>query len=206
MRDITLALAGICQASVLIKDLALHGTLDQHAFETTINSIYQLEPIDVLSVYQDKQGVRLGLNQLKKLFFGKFDFDEQEIGRYLLSIIQIERKLMHNESLVQNLHKSILQVTEQSEFFEPTHPMVIKNIASIYTETANNLGFRIKIYGESQHLNIHENMEKARALLLAGIRSAVLWRQVGGNRFHLFLSRKKILDNAEELLVYTHDT
>ncbi|GAM56239.1 hypothetical protein JCM19232_5254 [Vibrio ishigakensis] len=41
---------------------------------------------------------------------------------------------------------------------------------------------------------------KVRALLLAGIRSAVLWRQVGGKRRHLIFSRKKMVEQAEILL------
>jgi high frequency lysogenization protein len=36
--------------------------------------------------------------------------------------------------------------------------------------------------------------------LLAGIRSAVLWRQLGGTRFQLLFSRKRIVSDAEELL------
>jgi high frequency lysogenization protein len=36
--------------------------------------------------------------------------------------------------------------------------------------------------------------------LLAGIRSAVLWRQLGGTRLQLLFSRKSIVSDAEELL------
>jgi high frequency lysogenization protein len=44
------------------------------------------------------------------------------------------------------------------------------------------------------------NQHKIRAWLLAGIRAAVLWRQVGGNRRNILFSRSKIVKNAQQLL------
>lgn len=41
---------------------------------------------------------------------------------------------------------------------------------------------------------------KIRALLLAGVRSAVLWRQVGGRRWQLFLWRNKFAKLAKKLI------
>jgi high frequency lysogenization protein len=39
-----------------------------------------------------------------------------------------------------------------------------------------------------------------RALLLGGMRAAVLWRQCGGNRLQLLLRRKALLRACRELL------
>ena len=38
-----------------------------------------------------------------------------------------------------------------------------------------------------------------RALLLAGIRSAVLWRQLGGRRWRLVTQRQRLLQIAHDL-------
>ena len=46
------------------------------------------------------------------------------------------------------------------------------------------------VSGEPHHLSDPKNANKIRALLLAGMRSAVLWRQLGGNRLQLLLARK----------------
>lgn len=43
------------------------------------------------------------------------------------------------------------------------------------------------------------NAAKIRALLLAGIRSARLWRQLGGHRWQLVFSRSKLLKELYEL-------
>ena len=47
---------------------------------------------------------------------------------------------------------------------------------------------------------------KVRALLLAGIRAAVLWRQLGGSRAQIIFARKKMVElpNVFEFLTPTH--
>ncbi|MEH6454630.1 MAG: DUF489 family protein, partial [Psychromonas sp.] len=41
---------------------------------------------------------------------------------------------------------------------------------------------------------------KIRALLLAGVRAAVLWRQIGGKRRQLIFSRKAMLHQTKQNL------
>ena len=45
-----------------------------------------------------------------------------------------------------------------------------------------------------------DTTSKVRTLLFAGIRAAVLWRQKGGSRLKLLLSRKKYVEQAELVL------
>jgi high frequency lysogenization protein len=59
---------------------------------------------------------------------------------------------------------------------------------------------RIQVSGSPQILQRDENAEKVRALLLAGIRSAVLWRQSGGRRWQLIFNRRKVIHHARDLL------
>lgn len=41
---------------------------------------------------------------------------------------------------------------------------------------------------------------KVRATLLAGIRAAVLWQQVGGGRLQLMFSRARLVKEAKQIL------
>ena len=52
-------------------------------------------------------------------------------------------------------------------------------------------------------LNQSYTMNKIRALLLAGIRSAVLWRQLGGHRWQLFLMRHSMIESSKQWLKTT---
>jgi len=56
------------------------------------------------------------------------------------------------------------------------------------------------IRGEQSHLLNENTAARIRTLLLAGIRSAVLWQQLGGGKWKLFLKRKKYVAVAENLL------
>ncbi|MFH7445201.1 DUF489 family protein, partial [Pseudomonas syringae pv. tagetis] len=52
---------------------------------------------------------------------------------------------------------------------------------------------RIQVQGDMRNLQQPNNASKIRAILLAGIRSARLCRQVGGHRWQLVFSRPKLL-------------
>jgi high frequency lysogenization protein len=56
------------------------------------------------------------------------------------------------------------------------------------------------IVGNQRVMNVKENLDKVRALLLSAVRATVLWRQLGGSRVQLLFSRTKLRKNAEKLL------
>jgi high frequency lysogenization protein len=56
------------------------------------------------------------------------------------------------------------------------------------------------VSGENSYLESPDMANKVRALLLAGIRAAVLWRQCGGSRWQLLFKRRAIIKAAETLL------
>lgn len=80
------------------------------------------------------------------------------------------------------------------------HTNVVSSLASLYQDTISTFSFRIQVTGEPRYLQNQENANKIRALLLAGIRSAILWDQIGGKRWHLLFFRKQIGKAAKELL------
>jgi high frequency lysogenization protein len=88
----------------------------------------------------------------------------------------------------------------QADHFHTTHESVIGNLADTYKQTLSTLSFRIKVAGNPQILQNNYNANKVRALLLAGIRAAILWRQVGGRRWHLLFNRKRYIKDAQSLL------
>ena len=57
------------------------------------------------------------------------------------------------------------------------------------------------VRGEQAVLASADSQHMIRALLLAGMRAAVLWRQCGGNRMKLIFQRKALLECSRELLL-----
>lgn len=199
-KPITLALAGVFQASTLVAAIARRGHYDTDAFATSIGSLFHIDAPDIDTIYGGHQQLELGLRKLWELF-GDNDYQpDADIGRYVLSLVILERKLAKDKQRLAQLSSRIQQAKQQSEYFNPTHSNVLANLADTYLEVISTFNFRIQVVGKQSLLEQQDNLNRIRALLLAGIRSAVLWRQVGGNRWQLFFQRRKMAKIAETLL------
>jgi high frequency lysogenization protein len=161
---------------------------------------------DVDAVYGGVSGVRLGLELLNTKLGGKSGPSDIEIARYVVAMMQLEAALRRRPAMLENLRKGIDTARTQMKFFENespvegTHPLLMEKLAQIYSQTISTLRPRIMVSGEHGHLANPAIAAKVRAALLAGIRSAVLWRQLGGRRLQLLFSRGKIAHLAGELL------
>ena len=198
--QLTLALAGLAQAATLVQTFAKNGTYDQDAFETSINSIYKLDADSTLSIYGSTAHLRLGLETLLDLFTKKKFQQASDVPRYVISLIHLSTLLMKDKVMLKDLEKKLQYVISQTSFFHPYHETVIANLGQIYSDTIGTFKFKIQIIGKPDILNRPQNMGIVRCLLLAGIRSGVLWRQLGGSQLHLLFLRKKIIDCAKTLL------
>jgi high frequency lysogenization protein len=195
----TIAIAGMIQAVSLVKDLAQTGKADEAAFKASIQSIFITDPEDFISVYGDLRGIKLGLERLVTTFAGE-PKNGRSLLRHVMSLIHLEKKIRRSSYIQEALKKRIEQAKKQAEYFHSTHSSVIANLADCYLNAISTFRFRIIIWGNPHLLNSMDVMEKIRALLLTGIRSAVLWRQLGGSRLHLLFSRSKIKAMAEKIL------
>ena len=68
-----------------------------------------------------------------------------------------------------------------------------------YQETIGRLGKRIQVSGDPAALKQPQVAARIRALLLAAVRFAWLWRQLGGRRWQLIVGRRKALAAMDEL-------
>ena len=199
-QDMALALAGTVQAATLTHQFALYGRTDDNPFTTTIKSILVQNPKTTLEVYEKPENLSLGLKKLKRLLEGPIDQEQKEISRYLVSLLYIQRQLIKNQQMFKALGRKIEHAHKQADYFSPVHPTIIASLAQAYRDTISTLSYRIQIIGEPRFLEVPENMNTLRALLLGGIRSAVLWQQVGGRRWQLFFCRGKLLRHVNRLL------
>lgn len=197
---VAIALAGMFQAIALVREVTQTGKANESAFQASIYSIFQTDPQSISAIYGGTRGVKLGLEKLVHTFETTHTVDQLQ-SRYLLSLIHLQKKLTRTPKMLGTLTQRIKQTQKQVEYFSLTHPTVIANLADIYLSTISTFKFRVIILGNQRILHVRENMEKVRALLLAGVRSAVLWRQVGGSRLQLLFSRSKIKAAAEKMLI-----
>ncbi len=198
-RDRVLALAGIFQACSLVKQVAYRGLADNAPYTASIESILAVDAENVEAVYGDLAGLAHGLTALQREISRRAQARDAEVIRYAVNLLHLERKLVKRPKLMASLRQGIETASSQAKHFHSTHPNVIANLADLYVRTVSTLSPRIMVKGEPSVLGNPENAARVRALLLAGIRSTVLWRQRGGNRLNLLLHRRRILETAKRL-------
>lgn len=193
-----IALAGVFQAAALVHQLANKGMVSQDSFETSIGSILNTEPDSVIDVYGgNTYGLNLGIKTLRS-FMNKEPDANTHILRYAMSILYLEKRLRKNPDMLNAIGQRLDQVKMQSHHFSTTHENVVASIASLYQDTISTFSFRIQVQGEPNILRQAGNADKVRALLFAGIRSGILWHQLGGRRWKLLFSRKKVVRALED--------
>lgn len=199
--DQVLALASVFQAAALVQEVARTGTADVEAFGTSLYSVLQLDAENTESVFGRWEGLTRGLQMLCQQMQQRIQPLDREVTRYVISLLSLERKLLKRPDLLEFIQTGVKSASAQAAFFSPTHENVIAGLADLYTRTLSTLRPRLRVTGEPRHLQNRENVNKIRALLLAGVRGAVLWRQLGGTRWRLLLWRGKPLFRTAETLL-----
>jgi high frequency lysogenization protein len=195
----TIALAGIAQAAALVQQLATTGTADPAAMETSIASLLKIDSDSVIDVYGSLDGIKLGLQQLNIQMTG-YKIVNPEQARYCASLVFLENKLSGRKDLLKTISIGITKAQAQSEHFGLLHENVLANLGDVYQSTISTLQPRIMVNGDQTYLSRPEVVNKIRACLLAGIRSAILWKQCGGTRWKFLFFRKKIQAQLQILL------
>ena len=198
-QDRILALAGCFQAAWCAQGIARRGMADSAAMETSVHSLFQTDASDVPGVFGGAERVAPGLRQFINQIRGNNRRD-MELSRYVIALMQLERKLASDPTMLQRIAAGIENARSRLDHFHLLHPNILAQLADIYSETISTLQPRIMVNGEPLHLQNPDNQNKIRALLLAGVRSAMLWFQVGGRRRHILFGRRRLVMTAEEML------
>ena len=106
----------------------------------------------------------------------------------------------HDNLMLDEVSKRLNKIESQFEFFTLNHENTIAKLGHLYQETISTLGPKIIVSGEQPHLSNKINANKVRALLLAGIRSAVLWKQCGGSRWQILFGRKSYANECKKII------
>jgi len=187
----TIALAGISQAAALVQQLATTGTANSAALEASIGSLFINDKDGVAHVFGGISGLTLGLEQLNEQMTG-FKIANPDQARYSASLVFLERQLSKEPELLKTIFAGIERAQTQSNQFGPLHENVFANLGDIYHSTISTLQPRIMVNGEQEYLSRPDIVNKIRACLLAGVRSAILWQHCGGTRWKFLFYRKKI--------------
>ncbi|WOG25412.1 high frequency lysogenization protein HflD [Endozoicomonas sp. 8E] len=193
------ALSAIFQAAGLVERLAKSGQISEEPLEPLIGSLFVISPDRVEDVFNGYDSLLTGRKILNDVLQRQADAIQADTVRYALTLIHLERKLSRNRNMLGEISQRLQRCREQAEHFGILHENVIASLAGIYLDTISTFKTRVQVSGDLQHLQNQGNADKIRAILFAGIRAAILWRQTGGSRWQLLLSRKKLLNGLNQL-------
>lgn len=190
----SIALAGVLQACQQVQLLARTGQADQSVYNDSVQSILVLDAVNTPAVYGGLGGVRSGLSLIAKGILNSPQADDHEILRYMMSIMQLQSQLFNNREKFGDFAQSVERLSGFSK------DDLNQACSDVYQSHLSVLRPQIIVQGEQHHLQQVGVPEQVRTMLLAAIRSAVLWQQKGGSKFRLVWERTRMRHAAESQL------
>jgi high frequency lysogenization protein len=199
VREQTIALAGVAQAARIVDQLSKTGSYPLEFLESSINSLFVFDLEHAEELFGGLPGVRLGLQNLCALLANQREVEQRDVVRYLFNVLHLERRFAADAQMREVVRSRLQHASFRKDHFATHVGDICHSVSGIYQDTFSKLPQRIKVTGSAQHLESSQNADIVRSLLLAGIRSAYLWRQLGGRRWKLALQRQSMLRSAQEL-------
>lgn len=194
-----LALAGMFQAAVLVDELAFRGILDDAAFEASLESLFTFDAENPQQVFGGIARLERGFRALGAYLGGEISSGSRNIAYYVLSMMKLALRLTRDGELSKIVLERLRDIEYSGVEFGLSRAALVIKIDGLYQETISDLRPRIMVAGEQNYLLNADNAARVRTLLLAGIRAAVLWRQLGGSKWKLLVSRKRYVAVARTL-------
>lgn len=201
--DAVLALAAFSQATQLASHIALTGQCDEPAFAVLVDAIYSIDSPSTAALYPSAT-VRIGLHSLSQLLNPTAQKMTPAPWHYLWKLNAFVKRLQHQPALLKRLHARLQQAIQQRAFFQQDLERSQAALSELYGWLMQEIPMSFQIKGKAQHLHQPHNIIRIRVLLLAGIRAAVLWRQLGGTLWQLWWQRHHYRQQALQHLLTPH--
>lgn len=192
----TIAISAICQSAQIIQQIAKGQAYNKEHFTALLSGIMVTSPKSVFDVYPDVEEMTGGCELLIHQLSGQTTTRDVEVTRYIAGIMALSKKLLRSNSSLSRLTIALENIERRLEHFEINSGSIVQNFADAYREIVSPLGQKIQVIGNPEVLKHPDVQNKVRALLFAGVRAAVLWRQLGGQRRQFLFNRKRILQDA----------
>ncbi len=191
MEQRVLALAGLAQALKQVRRIAETGQADADVLSTALDSVFRIDAESPEEIYGGREALVPGLMLLRE-YFGNQGSDNL-LPRLALSVVQLERRFVSHQQIATDVHEGILDIRPKADELGHTHPEVLSALGALYADTVSHLRPKVMVQGNPHYLGQADVVAEIRAVLLAALRSAVLWRQMGGSLWDFLLRRQQML-------------
>lgn len=196
--DRAIALAGLLQAISLVLSISHNGNADENDCKTCFSSLLKIQSVSSIDIYGTTENIKSGLLLSAKILSN--ELTDLNITRYMINLMALDKKLAKRMDLEVNIRNSIKEIIENLSQWPLNHEYTIAKFADTYINNISVISPRISLKGVKMHLMNQVNINKIRALLLAGIRASKLWHQSGGSRLILLMRRRTILEETQKML------
>ena len=198
-----LALSGVMLACKLVDEIAQYGKIDNDELTLAVSATLNLTPNSTDELYSPRAMLARGILDLSTLL-DRGNLEHKGINsnqlRYMMSILHLTAKFSKNSQKQTELSNMLKKSNQQKEYFgDFCHTAVIGSLANAYKECLSSFKFRIQVTGDANILQQERYADQVRALLLFGVRSAFLWQQLGGHRWHLIFKKGAYLKALKAL-------
>jgi high frequency lysogenization protein len=191
-----IALAGLFQAIALVRAVATRGSADTRAMQHSFASVFKIDADSPVDVFGGIGNLRLGLETLVAQL-GEAGKRDLTVTRMAIQVLRLERTLANRSDTLRALRSGIDGMRTASESGQVD---LSARLADLYAQTLSHLQPRIMVEGNPAYLQQPVQVNQIRALLLAAVRGAVLWRQLGGSQLRLLFRRRQYAMLARGLL------
>lgn len=197
LSDRVLALAGVAQALAQVRRIAETGAADAAVLETAMDSVFRIDAESPAAVFGGPGALDPGLRLLRAYL--RNESDDALLPRLGLAVLQLERRFVRDPA-AGRVHEGILAAATDAGAKGSAHPDVLATLGALYASTVSGLRPRVMVQGNPHYLGQAGVVAEIRATLLAALRAAVLWRQLGGSLWDFPLRRRQLLAAVEDLL------
>lgn len=194
IQERVLALAGMAQALQQVRRIAETGQSDAAVVATAIDSVFRIDAESPLAIYGDASALQPGLRLVRE-YLGNSS-DDPLLPKLALAVMQIERSFIGDAQAVQQVQRGIASLAPSATHLGSAHPDILAGLGSLYAGTISQLRPRVMVQGNPHYLGQANVVAEIRSILLAALRSAVLWRQLGGSFWDFLLRRRDMLEAA----------
>jgi len=188
LRSRTLALAGLLQSLKLVRQIADTGHADADGERAMLDSVFRIDAETADAVYGGAHGLRNGLKLLHAQLTDRGG--DESLSRLGLSVLRIERGFVADPAMARRIGDALRDLQATAERQGSLHPDVIGRLGRLYADTISHLQPKVIVHGNPHYLQQPDVVAEIRALLLAALRSAVLWRQMGGSYWDFVFRRR----------------
>jgi high frequency lysogenization protein len=198
IEDRVLALGGMLQALAQVRRIADTGQSESAQAQVALDSVFRIDAADTEAVYGATGSLRTGLRLLRD-YLANNNKDEA-LAKLGLSVLNLERRFSAESKIAARVGTGIQALSGPAERLGSAHPDVVAGLGSLYAETVSTLRPRVMVQGNPHYLGQAGVVAEIRALLLAALRSAVLWRQSGGSLWDFLFRRREMAAVIDSLL------